>query len=142
MITKRYLLRITSRVFGGKAELQELACVLYAFLWGSLILIYEVILGRKTLTGVVFEKMELFAPGLVWGVVFFSFGLWGLIGYILDINSMRRIGAMFGVIGWTIIAYFMYTEFKPAFGVITVTLSAIFSMLSFIRLGVHSSCPK
>lgn len=128
------LTRATDRVLGHKAELQELACVLYSMLWGAIILFYT-FKGTARLSGVVFEKMEMFAPGRTWGYVFFFFGLVGLIGYILKIKNLRRFGSMFGVIGWTILSYLMLVDFTPAFGIIPVVLSAVFSMLSFIRLG-------
>jgi len=123
--------KVFHRLTGPYAELQELKCVLNAVGWGLLLLCFR----DKVQVSPAFQSMIKFLPDFYWGISLLTFGISGLIAYILELNTLRRVLSLAGVCGWSLISYFMFLSFQPVIGVISAPLCAIFSAISYIRLG-------
>lgn len=123
--------RLFHRLTGPYAELQELKCVLNAVGWGLLLLCYR----NQVQISPAFQSMIKFLPDFYWGISLLTFGIAGLIAYILELNTLRRTLSLAGVCGWLLISYFMFLSFQPVIGVIVAPLCTIFSAISYIRLG-------
>lgn len=119
------------RLLGHEHESQEVMCFLQSFGWGILLLAYPDALNAS----VVFNKMSSLFNDYLWGLILICYGSLGAYAYYVNNITLRRLGAMSGVIGWTLIGYFIFIDFRPVIGVIIVPLNAFISALSYIRLG-------
>lgn len=127
--------KLISRAFhhllGPRAELQELTCVFYALSWGTLLLTTD---GAHA-NPVLFAQMAAFAPDRVWGLLLTALGGCGLVAYVTDIVRARRILAMMGVFGWTLISYLLLRSYCPVVSTVAVPTCAVMSALTYVRLG-------